>query len=660
MNKKAYKKATRKFNIMLALIMVFCGYIVSPFISNEPLFVELSTNASAAEHTADDAINWVRSNVNKTIDVDGAFGGQCVDLIDAYFEYLGYNWRNYLVNGACDFSYKSMPSDWSRIKGAQPQKGDVLIYSASNSNLAGHVAIYESDYVTYHQNLNGNQFVQKITSIRYDGVSNPYWGVLRPNFQPPIPPPSPVSVSSGKYKLVNVGSGRYMNYDYGSAYGNICEADADGSPEQTFKINSCNDNKYSLQILHNDGGYVNSNTDGVAVNGTTITKWNSVSDDTQKFYFYKSGDYYYIASATDRRLVFTSPNSNLSVLSYRYYDPSNNYQKWKIVRIDDLPSPDAVFDGDYQFVNVGSGRYMNYDYGSAYGNICEAYSDGSPEQNFRVSRLPDNKYVIQILHNDGGYVNSNTDGVAVNGTTITKWNSVSDDTQKFYFYKSGDYYYIAGATDRSLVFTSPDSNLSVLSYRYYDPSNNYQKWKIVPVTSDPITTTAKPVTTTTTSKTTTSITTTVTTTSEPLSIEKTSLTMNIGEMSKIIANQSNLTYRSSNDNVALVSKTGVITAVANGKAVITVSNADKDAATITVVVNDTVSIKGDANCDNTMNMSDAVLVMQSLANPSKYGIYGTDSSHITIQGTINADIDGNGLTNADALEIQKILLGVIK
>lgn len=60
------------------------------------------------------------------------------------------------------------------------------------------------------------------------------------------------------------------------------------------------------------------------------------------------------------------------------------------------------------------------------------------------------------------------------------------------------------------------------------------------------------------------------------------------------------------------------------------------------------NVKGDANCDGNVNMSDAVLIMQSIANPSKY--------ILTEQGRENADMDGDGVTNADALAIQKKLL----
>ena len=68
---------------------------------------------------------------------------------------------------------------------------------------------------------------------------------------------------------------------------------------------------------------------------------------------------------------------------------------------------------------------------------------------------------------------------------------------------------------------------------------------------------------------------------------------------------------------------------------------------------------GDANCDQGVDMSDAVLIMQSLANPNKYGFNGTDKRHITEKGIDCADVEGNGdgITANDALKIQKYLLG---
>jgi len=70
---------------------------------------------------------------------------------------------------------------------------------------------------------------------------------------------------------------------------------------------------------------------------------------------------------------------------------------------------------------------------------------------------------------------------------------------------------------------------------------------------------------------------------------------------------------------------------------------------------------GDANCDNQVDLSDVVLIMQALANPNKYGINGSDRTHMTEQGQANADVHkrGNGVTSNDALAIQLKLLNVI-
>ncbi|SEH74550.1 Leucine rich repeat-containing protein [Ruminococcus flavefaciens] len=70
-------------------------------------------------------------------------------------------------------------------------------------------------------------------------------------------------------------------------------------------------------------------------------------------------------------------------------------------------------------------------------------------------------------------------------------------------------------------------------------------------------------------------------------------------------------------------------------------------------------INGDANGDGEVDMSDIVLIMQALANPNKYGVDGTDPSHLTNKGSVFADADENGLTVNDALRIQLYLLNKI-
>ena len=71
------------------------------------------------------------------------------------------------------------------------------------------------------------------------------------------------------------------------------------------------------------------------------------------------------------------------------------------------------------------------------------------------------------------------------------------------------------------------------------------------------------------------------------------------------------------------------------------------------------TVWGDANDDGSVDMSDVVLIMQSLANPNKYGLNGSDKNHITSNGLYSGSVvKRNGsVTTEDALEIQLFLLG---
>ncbi|WP_296574537.1 glycoside hydrolase family 9 protein [Ruminococcus sp.] len=94
---------------------------------------------------------------------------------------------------------------------------------------------------------------------------------------------------------------------------------------------------------------------------------------------------------------------------------------------------------------------------------------------------------------------------------------------------------------------------------------------------------------------------------------------------------------------------------------VTTATTTSTATTATAATSETsVIMAGDANCDAQVDMGDAVLIMQALANPNKFGVTGSDEHHITQQGALNADVIGkDGMTNEDAVTIQKYLLKLI-
>ena len=167
--------------LILAVIMVACLLPTAAF---------ASTNGK----TADDAINWVRSLNGQPVG-----SGECVALIKAYYSYLGQTSPG--GNGA-DYSWNQLPAGWQRLQNVQPQKGDILVYSGNGANPYGHVAIYESDYSTWHQNYANQRKVVHVTNVRYNGFANPYWGVIRPDFGSAVFKPDFINIGTSVYRYI--------------------------------------------------------------------------------------------------------------------------------------------------------------------------------------------------------------------------------------------------------------------------------------------------------------------------------------------------------------------------------------------------------------------------------------------------------------------------
>ena len=218
--------------LILAVIMVACLLPTAAF---------ASTNGK----TADDAINWVRSLNGQPVG-----SGECVALIKAYYSYLGQTSPG--GNGA-DYSWNQLPAGWQRLQNAQPQKGDILVYSGNGANPYGHVAIYESDYSTWHQNFASQRKVVNVTNIRYNGFDNPYWGVIRPDFSSATPTPSYADIGTNVYRyLIRTDGWKHIGTNYGSNNYVTISAANTGDPEQIWKFIRQGDGSYCIQNMYSD------------------------------------------------------------------------------------------------------------------------------------------------------------------------------------------------------------------------------------------------------------------------------------------------------------------------------------------------------------------------------------------------------------------------
>ena len=280
--------------LILAVIMVACLLPTAAF---------ASTNGK----TADDAINWVRSLEGQPVG-----SGECVALIVAYYSYLGQTSPG--GNGA-DYSWNQLPAGWQRLQNAQPQKGDILVYSGNAANKYGHVAIYESDYSTWHQNYAYQRKVVHVTNVRYNGFDNPYWGVIRPDFSSPTPTPSYADIGTNVYRyLIRTDGWKHIGTNYGSNNYVTISAANTGDPEQIWKFIRQSDGSYCIQNMYSDW-YLTYEGDCVQQAKVTVSWLNTNKASRFQWYIYdKNGTF---------QLV---PKDSVTAGTWLVLDCTGNYQ----------------------------------------------------------------------------------------------------------------------------------------------------------------------------------------------------------------------------------------------------------------------------------------------------------------------------------------------
>lgn len=133
----------RRFKRANAVILTICLFV--------SIIGGINIKPASAMTTQSAAVNWIRSQNGKAIDMDGRYGAQCVDLIAAYFEYLGVSWRSMTVTYAKDYAWRSLPDGWQRIQGGAIQPGDIVIWTGGTT---GHVALAISGDRIVEQNYN--------------------------------------------------------------------------------------------------------------------------------------------------------------------------------------------------------------------------------------------------------------------------------------------------------------------------------------------------------------------------------------------------------------------------------------------------------------------------------------------------------------------------
>ena len=244
--------------------------------------------------------------------------------------------------------------------------------------------------------------------------------------------------------------------------------------------------------------------------------------------------------------------------------------------------------------------------------------------------------------------------------------TIAPGSYQLYFYTDETY---NDSTYVTLDESVPDEEIPGLYksiYKRFPPAVRNLSIVVLPEETAPETTsvTTTFTTTTTTTATTTAITTsasatTASTTSESVAttnetttetklsllLKESKVILKAGQQYQIEANQDNLTYSSSNPEIAVVSSSGMVTALKKGEAVISVINQEYDVTQITLTVTSDTSESqaelGDLTQDEKVDASDAAMILVAAANQGS----GQDSGLTEIQKTA-ADVNHDGKIDA--------------
>lgn len=162
-------------------------------------------------------------------------------------------------------------------------------------------------------------------------------------------------------------------------------------------------------------------------------------------------------------------------------------------------------------------------------------------------------------------------------------------TEKYYVYRSMDQVnWVQIAETDSTVFTDNNISQNTKYYYYFDSVNRFYQ---VPSPSGMATIVVKPV----------------------LSVDVSSVNLKIGETHLTKVNQTNVIYKSSDENIATVSSDGVITGVGAGEAFILIFSEDYEVVQVKVTVEPNVVV-GDCNSDGQFTVADIIMLQRWLIN----------------------------------------------
>ena len=472
------KKRNKPVAMLLVLVMMTGMLAIAP----------ISTSAYTA-HSQTEAVNWARSQNGKSLDYDGEYGAQCVDLIMYYYQYLGVSSPG---GDARDYRSNSLPSGWQRINyysGLVPNPGDICVwgpYQGPASSEFGHVGIVISGNSTtfnsVEQNVSG-QYVEAISNRSTSSVAC----FIRPDFTPTIMPTQ--CISDGDYHIITaLDSSLGLNIAYNStdncANVQLWDNMEEANMSSLVTVKHIGSGYYTMTFKNSGRNLDIANA--TSSSGANVWQYDNNGSDAQKWIVTPSGDgFFYIISKLNNNLYLNvsggsaAPGTNVQV----YSGNSSNAQKWKFIA-SGATTGKTIESGEYIITSALS-RYacINLFGGSGEDgtNVHIWNNVGFNVANavVNVDYLGNGLYSI-IFKKTGKSLD--IDGIKnTKGTNVQQWTYNGNIAQKWIIKPAGDGYYYIITRCSGLAVEAQGGNSSngtnVQSYLWN--KTNAQKWKFV-------------------------------------------------------------------------------------------------------------------------------------------------------------------------------------
>jgi hypothetical protein len=292
--------------------------------------------SAAATKTKDEAVKWTNDMLwTQAPDMDGWYAAQCVDLVQAYYGYLGVSGGG---GNARDYATNALPDGFVRIPNAYgfvPEPGDIAVWSKGyGGGVYGHVgivtaadlntvtvadvygstAIQGTHYKASGETITTAGLTVHRTTYGYSSNGMVFWGVIRPSYaEAPLSAPTYVDVPASTYMLKN--SDAYLNASENWDGGNVIAAAREIAAKQKFNIYK-NGTAYNIESGNDGNRQLNVYTSGASVAGNNVTLWGRTNHPTQMWLFEKIGSNYVIHPSDNTGVALTvqaDGNVNLAV-----------------------------------------------------------------------------------------------------------------------------------------------------------------------------------------------------------------------------------------------------------------------------------------------------------------------------------------------------------